>query len=111
MAAGAMTRHRAQRDVMVAGVGLHPFGRFPEKDLATLALEAARPALEDANVSWRDIQVAYFGRVYYHGMSVGESALAKLGLTGIPIINVENACSSGSTAFWQAYWGYRKWCV
>ena len=32
-------------------------------------------------------------------------ALAPLGLTGVPIINVENACSSGSTAFWQAYWG------
>jgi acetyl-CoA acetyltransferase len=38
-------------------------------------------------------------------MSVGETALSKLGLTGVPIINVENACSSGSTAFWQAYWG------
>ena len=63
------------------------------------------PALQDAGVSWKDIPVAYFGHVYYHGMSVGETALAELGLTGIPIINVENACSSGSTAFWQAYWG------
>ena len=35
----------------------------------------------------------------------GETTLSKLGLTGVPIINVENACSSGSTAFWQAYWG------
>ncbi len=93
------------RDVVVAGVGLHPFGRFPEKDLAALALEAVVPALQDAGVGWKDIPVAYFGHVYYHGMSVGETALAKLGLTGIPIINVENACSSGSTAFWQAYWG------
>ena len=40
-------------------------------------------------------------------MSVGETALSTLGLTGVPIINVENACSSGSTAFWQAYWGIR----
>ena len=99
-----MTTPLPEREVMVAGIGLHPFGRFPDKDLAELALEAAIPALTDANVRWRDIQVAYFGRVYYHGMSVGETALAKLGLTGIPIINVENACSSGSTAFWQAYW-------
>jgi acetyl-CoA acetyltransferase len=90
---------------MVAGVGLHPFGRFSKKDLASLALEAVVPALNDAGVRWRDIPVAYFGHVYYHGMSVGETALANLGLTGIPIINVENACSSGSTAFWQAYWG------
>ena len=100
-----MTQFRSNREVMVAGVGLHPFGRFPDKDLATLALEAVVPALQDAGVAWKDIPVAYFGHVYYHGMSVGETALAELGLTGIPIINVENACSSGSTAFWQAYWG------
>ncbi len=96
---------RKGREVVVAGVGLHPFGRFPDKDLATLALDAVVPALSDAGIAWKDIPVAYFGHVYYHGMSVGETALAKLGLTGIPIINVENACSSGSTAFWQAYWG------
>ncbi len=100
-----MTQFRPGRQVMVAGVGLHPFGRFPEKDMATLAVEAVVPALSDAGVQWQDIQVAYFGRVYYNGMSMGETVLGKLGLTGIPIINVENACSSGSTAFWQAYWG------
>ena len=100
-----MTQFRSGREVSVAGVGLHPFGRFPDKDLASLALPAVIDALNDAGVAWKDIPVAYFGHVYYHGMSVGETALAKLGLTGIPIINVENACSSGSTAFWQAYWG------
>ncbi len=100
-----MNQLKSGRDVMVAGVGLHPFGRFPEKDLATLAREAVVGALQDAGVAWKYIPAAYFGHVYYHGMSVGETALAELGLTGIPIINVENACSSGSTAFWQAYWG------
>ena len=100
-----MNQVKPGREVMVAGVGLHPFGRFPDKDLANLALEAVKPALQDAGVAWKDIPVAYFGHVYYHGMSMGETALAELGLTGIPIINVENACSSGSTAFWQAYWG------
>ncbi len=100
-----MTQSKPGRKVVVAGVGLHPFGRFPDKDLSTLALESVVPALQDAGVGWKDISVAYFGHVYYHGMSVGETAMAKLGLTGIPIINVENACSSGSTAFWQAYWG------
>ena len=96
---------RAHREVVVLGVGLHPFGRFPEKDLLQLAREAAAEALKDAMVSWRDIQIAYFGHVYYQGMSLGEAALRDLGLTGVPIVNVENACSSGSTAFWQAYWG------
>lgn len=100
-----MTQFRPGREVMVVGVGLHPFGRFPNKDLASLACAAVVEALKDSGVRWKDIPVAYFGHVYYHGMSVGETALAKLGLTGIPIINVENACSSGSTGFWQAYWG------
>ncbi len=100
-----MSQFRPGRDVMVVGVGLHPFGRFPNEDLAGMALVSVVEALRDAGVAWKDIPVAYFGHVYYQGMSVGETALAKLGLTGIPIINVENACSSGSTAFWQAYWG------
>ena len=100
-----MSQFRPGRDVMIVGVGLHPFGRFPNEDLAGMALVSVVEALRDAGVAWKDIPVAYFGHVYYQGMSVGETALAKLGLTGIPIINVENACSSGSTAFWQAYWG------
>ena len=96
---------KAQREVVVLGVGLHPFGRFPEKDILQLAREAVAQALKDATVSWRDVQIAYFGHVYYQGMSLGEAALREIGLTGVPIVNVENACSSGSTAFWQAYWG------
>ncbi len=93
------------REVVVLGVGLHPFGRFPEKDLPHLAREAVVEALSDAQVGWKKVQIAYFGHVYYQGMSLGEATLRELGLTGVPIINVENACSSGSTAFWQAYWG------
>ena len=95
----------SKREVVVLGVGLHPFGRFPEKDLPQLAREAVVEALKDAMVQWKDVQIAYFGHVYYQGMSLGEVSLRELGQTGIPIVNVENACSSGSTAFWQAYWG------
>ena len=100
-----MVQFKPGREVVVAGVGLHPFGRFPERDLASLARDAVTEALVDGGIKWSDIPVAYFGHVYYQGMSIGETALSALGLTGIPIINVENACSSGSTAFWQAYWG------
>ncbi len=92
------------REVVVAGVGLHPFGRFPEKSVQDLARGAVLEALEDAGVSFKAIQAAYFGQVYYEGMSMGESVLRALGLTSIPIMNVDNACSSGSSAFWQAYW-------
>ena len=96
---------KPQREVVILGVGLHPFGRFPEKDMPQLAREAVVEALNDAIVRWKDVQIAYFGHVYYQGMSLGEVSLRELGMTGIPIVNVENACSSGSTAFWQAYWG------
>ena len=96
---------KPQREVVVLGVGLHPFGRFPEKELPQLGQGAVVEALKDARVRWKDVDIAYFGHVYYQGMSLGEVTLRGLGLTGIPIVNVENACSSGSTAFWQAYWG------
>ena len=96
---------KPEREVVVLGVGLHPFGRFPDKDLPQLAREAVVAALNDAGAGWKNVQIAYFGHVYYQGMSLGEVTLRELGLTGIPIVNVENACSSGSTALWQAYWG------
>ena len=92
------------REVVIAGVGLHPFGRFPEKTVHDLARTAVFEAFEDAGVGYKDIQAAYFGHVYYEGMSAGEVALHELGLTGIPIVNVENACSSGSTGLWLAFW-------
>ncbi|MEE8353017.1 MAG: thiolase family protein, partial [Dehalococcoidales bacterium] len=92
------------REVVDAGVGLHPFGRFHEKTPIDMARTAALEAFEDAGVGYKAVQAAYFGHVYYEGMSMGEAALNQLGLTGIPIINVENACSSGSTGFWLAFW-------
>jgi len=92
------------REVVVAGVGLHPFGRFPEKTVQELARTAVLEALDDAGVGYQQIQAAYFGHVYFQGMSLGETALRELGLTGIPIFNIENACSSSSTAFEMAFW-------
>lgn len=99
------TQKQPERDVYIVGVGLHPFGRFPDSTIHHLSREAVHEALRDAHIRLSDVQVAYFGHVYYQGMSVGEEVLMGLGMTGIPVINVENACSSGSTGFWQAYWG------
>ena len=93
-----------QREVVVAGVGLHPFGRFPEKTVPDLARSAVLEALKDTGIGYGQIQAAYFGHVYYQGMSLGETALRGLGLTGIPVFNIENACSSSSTAFELAFW-------
>jgi acetyl-CoA acetyltransferase len=95
---------KPMREVVVAGVGLHPFGRFPDKSIEEMCGRAILEALKDAGVSYPQIQAAYFGHVYFHGMSMGEGILRGLGLTGIPIFNVENACSSSSTAFEMAFW-------
>lgn len=94
---------RSERDVFVAGVGLHPFGRFPDLSTRDMARVAVARALDDAGVPFKDVQAAWFSQVYSDGTTPGQAALAEFGLTGIPIVNVENACASGSSAFWQAY--------
>ena len=53
-----MNNLKTGREVVVAGVGLHPFGRFRDKPLASLALDSVIAALQDAAVAWKDIQVA-----------------------------------------------------
>lgn len=90
------------REVVVAGVGIHEFGRFPEKDYREIGRVAAERALKDANVEWKDIQVAYVGNVMAE-MAKGQNILQPLGATGIPIINIENACASGGASFHLAY--------
>ena len=95
------------RRVVVLGVGMHPFGRFPDKSLRELAGEAGRRALKDAAVLPKEIQAAYFANAY-GGLLTGQESirgeivLREVGIAGIPIVNVENACASGSTAFHQA---------
>lgn len=91
------------RPVVVAGAGMHKCGRYPDKWATDLAIEAALNALDDAGIPWKDIEIAYVSHVV-QGVSVGEAICEKLGLTGIPIINVENACASGSTAVREAFY-------
>jgi sterol carrier protein 2 len=86
----------------IAGVGMVPFtkpGRSPAYD--AMAAEAARRALADAGIEYDEVQQAYVGFVIGDTTS-GQQALYPLGLTGIPIVNVNNACSTGSTALYLA---------
>ena len=87
-------------EVVVLGVGMHPFGRFETKyeDLGTFA---ARAALKDAGLEWIQMQFAYFARMYLPATS-GARVLKKLGRTGIPIADTEAACASGGVALRQA---------
>ena len=84
--------------VVVAGVGMIPFakpGASPPYD--EMGAAAARLALEDAGVGYEQVQQAYAGYVYGDS-TAGQKAIYPLGLTGIPIVNVNNNCSTGSTA-------------
>jgi acetyl-CoA acetyltransferase len=83
--------------VVVLGVGLHPFGRFPEKSMSDLGRTAALEAMKDAGVSYSDIQAGYCGRVVA-STGVGLNIFEELGSTGIPVTNVELACASSSRA-------------
>ena len=85
------------RDVFVIGTGSSRFGRFPERPFHELGGEAVRAALHDAAISPRQVQVAYGSRVFIDQITA-QVVLRGLGITGIEMINVENACAGGSTA-------------
>lgn len=88
--------------VYVAGVGMIPFtkpgGHLPYPQMAA---EAARLALADAGVDYGLVQQAYVGYVYGDS-TAGQRAVYEVGMTGIPIVNVNNNCSTGSTALFLA---------
>lgn len=88
----------SRMDVLVAGVGMIPFskpGRSEPYDVMGAA--AAIAALEDAGVAYDDVQAAFVGFLYGDTTS-GQKALYRVGMTGVPIVNVNNACATGSTA-------------
>ncbi|HZD24482.1 MAG TPA: thiolase family protein [Acidimicrobiia bacterium] len=93
-------------DVFVIGVGMTQFGKHPTRSAADLGAEAVRAAIGDAGLDPRRIEAAYCGHVY-QGMVTGQRVLAAVGLAGIPLANVENACSSGATAIREGYLAIR----
>src|SRR5262245_25820443 len=90
------------RKTVVAGVGMIPFTK-PGASLTyeQMGAEAVRLALADAGVGYADIQAAYAGYIYGDSCS-GQRTLYEVGVTGIPIFNVNNNCASGSTALFLA---------
>jgi len=90
------------REVAVIGVGMTRFGRYEDKSIVAHGVEASQAALKDADLGWKEVQIAYVGAAQ-QGITPGTRVLAELGITGIPMINVENASATGSTAFREAY--------
>jgi acetyl-CoA acetyltransferase len=90
------------RDVSVIGVSMIKFGRYPDRDVSQLAARSGLEALTDAGAQMKDIEALYSGNLYQTSGS-GQRILQQMGQTGIPVVNVANACATGSTAFREAY--------
>ena len=85
--------------VVIGGVSMLPFKKPGQSDsYDRMGERAVREALADAGVGYEDIEYAYAGYVYGDSCS-GQAVLYRVGMTGIPVVNVNNNCASGSTAF------------
>lgn len=89
------------RPVHVVGIGMHPYQFASETPYVTLGLTALRAALQDAGLSWPDIESAMIGTGAI-GMAAGRVMLRHMGSTGLEVMQVENASASGSSAFRMA---------
>lgn len=101
--------------VYVVGVGMTKFEKPGGRDwdYPDMARESGTKALEDAGIDYDQVQQAYVGYVYGESTS-GQRAVYELGISGIPIVNVNNNCSTGSTALYlaaEAVRGGRADCV
>lgn len=94
--------------VAVSGIGMHPFGKFLDLSMKDMARVAVESALADAEIGTGDIQALFFsnalaGLITGQECIRGEVTVYPLGLAGIPIHNIENACASGGNALHLAW--------
>ena len=90
------------QDVFVAGVGMIPFTKpGASNPYHIMGSRALRAALDDAKLGYDKVQQAYVGYVYGDS-TAGQRALYEVGMTGIPVVNVNNNCSTGSSALFLA---------
>ncbi len=87
--------------VAVVGVGMHPFGRFDGVSTTDMGAAAVRAALAEAGVGKGGFQAAFCGTAY-GGVATGHKVLSRLGMTGMPIVDVEAGCASGGAALMLA---------
>ncbi len=93
------------REVGILGVGIHPWGKFPDKTYLDLGIVACRAALRDAGLEWTDVQAVAAGCYVWGGMAgliAGHQLAYAMGETGIPIVNIYNACATSTAALREA---------
>ena len=87
------------RDVYIIGAGIHPFGRTEGRSGRDQGVFAVRQAMADSGLEWTDIECAYGGSAAAGNADI---MVNELGLTGLPFINVSNACATGGSALSSA---------
>lgn len=94
------------KDVYIVGVGMHPWGKFENKIFTQLAEVAVAEALKDADITWDKIGAIMSGILIYGGNAghlSGQYIESVFGETGVPVVNVYNACATGSAAIRMAH--------
>jgi len=94
------------REVVVIGVGMHPWGKFPGKTYLDIGRTAMSRALDNAGLQWNEIQAMTAGCYVWggtNGYAAGNELAQSFGYTGIPITNVFNGCATASSSFRSAY--------
>jgi acetyl-CoA acetyltransferase len=88
--------------VAILGVGMIRFGMYPNRSAYEMACEAGNAALDDAGLSFKDVDAVYAGQIFHTAMTAVR-AVKELGLTGVPIQRIENASATGTCALREAY--------
>ena len=91
------------REVVIAGIGLRRFGRFPDMTFEELTYPAIKNALDDSGIPFKDIEVAYCG-VHHSGLWDSRNVIQQFGWNGIMINSMAQASGSSAAAFRVAYW-------
>ena len=90
-------------DAYIVGVDMIKFGRFPDRTVPKSARKSALLALDDCGLTMQDMQALYCGNLGQASAMVGQRILQEIGQTGIPVVNVSNACATGATAFREGW--------
>jgi len=101
------------REVVVLGVGMTNFGKFFDLSLKDLSRMACWEAIKDAGISPKDVEMAYVGNAIAGNITgqtlvKGQVVLREVGIHSIPIINVEDACASGTLAAQEAFYAVQS---
>ena len=89
-------------DAYIVGADMIAFGRYPDRTYYELGAEATLLALDDAGLSIKDVGAVYASSCFNAMSMLGQKVLKEIGQTGVPCINVSNACASGATAVREA---------